>query len=86
MKTIKFRGTNSGDGEAFCFDVDRETFINVTQREPEDWDNYQSGGFVEQDGGLKFIPDDPDKCRLYPYDLFGDSDKQVEVEIRVKVL
>lgn len=86
LKIIKFRGTNSGDGEAFCFDVNRETFVRIVGREPEDWDDYQSGDFVEQDGELRFIPDDPDKCKVYPYDLFGDSDKQVEVEIRVKIL
>lgn len=86
MKTIKFRGTVSGDGESFCFDVDRGTFISVVKREPEGWDDYQCGEYVEQNGELKFIPGDSNKCRLYPNDLFGYSKEEIEVELKIKTI
>ncbi|OMD76851.1 MULTISPECIES: hypothetical protein [Paenibacillus] len=83
MKKIKFKGVVSGDGESFCFDVDRNTFIAVTEREPENWEDYQSGEYVEENGELRFVPEDSDKCRLYPNDLFGYSNEVIQVEIKI---
>lgn len=85
MKTIKFVAVNSGDGESFCFNVDRKTFIDVTGREPEDLD-FQSGNFTYIDDELVFKADDEDKCRLYSNDIFGDSNKEIEVDIKIKTI
>ncbi|WP_063562917.1 hypothetical protein [Paenibacillus sp. O199] len=86
MKTIKFKAVNSGDGESFCFDVDRETFTLITGREPEDWMDYQSGEYVGQDDELMFVSSDPNKCRVYPNDIFGHSGEEVEIEVKVMTL
>ena len=34
-KTFEFKGIPSGDGESFCWDVDKETFIKIKGIEPE---------------------------------------------------
>lgn len=86
MKIIKFKATNSGDGESFCFDVDRETFISIANREPESSMDYQSGEYIEQDDNLIFVPDDINKCRIYPNDIFGGSHEKIEVELRITTL
>lgn len=86
MKEITFTGVHSGDGESFCFDVDYDTFVQITGREPDELD-FQSGEYVQnEENELVFIPKDANKCRLYPESLFGEPMDLIEVEIKLKTL
>lgn len=88
MKEIAFTGVHSGDGESFCFNVNRETFVRIMQREPEECDDFQAGTY-EYEGEsnvLVFIPKDANKCRIYPGDLFGEPMDLLEIEIKLKTL
>jgi len=55
MKRVEFEGIPSGDCECFCWDVDHETFVRLTGREP---DEYEGSKFNEG------------KYRLYPNELW----------------
>ena len=79
-KEFEFVGFNSGDGEEFCFEVDKETFIKITGREPEDFD-YANGDWDEEGN---FIPDKKSSLRLYPFHLFGYSGKMVKIKLIVE--
>jgi hypothetical protein len=65
-KEIQFSGIVSGDGESFCFDVDRETFVRITGNEPNEFDIscYNNSLF-----------------RLYPNDIFGYNHKKVRIHV-----
>ncbi|MNK78410.1 hypothetical protein D3C87_980420 [compost metagenome] len=84
MKVVKFNAINSGDGESFCFNVNRDTFTLIAGREPEDCMDFQSGEYVEQGDELIFAPNDPDKCRIYPNDIFGESGDEIEIELTIR--
>lgn len=68
VKEFKFRAFPSGDHEAFCFDVDRETFIKIKGNAPEvrDASCYRKGKF-----------------RIYPGDIF-DSKNELKIKIKVE--
>lgn len=80
-KEFEFVGINSGDGECFCFEVDKETFIKITGREPENLD-YADGEWNDSD--LDFVPYEDSLIRLYPYFLFGEFGKKVKVKLVVE--
>jgi hypothetical protein len=70
-KTFNFNGILSGDGECFCWVVDKETFIEIIGEEPEvPWD---SSRYCEG------------KYNIYPGDLFGVSEnKEMNFSISIK--
>ena len=39
---LEFEGINSSDCYSFCWDVDRETFINIVKRKPYDYERSTS--------------------------------------------
>ena len=60
---IEFIGINSGDGESFCWEVDRETFIKIKGYEPDEV--FDKNGY----GAYKIYPDDfygfdSPKCKI----------------------
>ncbi|OPH61864.1 hypothetical protein BC351_01075 [Paenibacillus ferrarius] len=63
MKTFKFKGIKNGDHESFCFDVDKEDFINITGKKPNKYDK----SFFNKG-----------KYRIYPNDLLKDIIDDVE--------
>ena len=67
---VTFEGIPSGDYECFCWDVDRETFIRVTGREPE---SYDESSFHE---GLYM---------LYPSTAMGLFDKKHKLGFTLQV-
>ena len=79
-KEYEFTALNSGDGESFCFEVDKETFIKITGKQPHDFDysNYD----WDSDGNL--IPDKQSPLRLYPETLFGGFMKMVKIKLIVE--
>jgi hypothetical protein len=79
-KEFEFVGFNSGDGDSFCFEVDKETFIKVTGRQPDAFD-YVNGDWDENEN---FIPDKKSLLRLYPDDLFGYLGKMVKIKLIVE--
>ena len=54
------RGIPSGDGECWCFLVDRETFKDITGKAPEEFDTHKGKG--------KY------KYKLYPGHLIDQYD------------
>lgn len=62
-KIFEFIGEPSGDGESFCWDVDRETFTRVTNKEPSQFDECGNNLF-------KLYPDD-----LYELDKYYTKHK-----------
>lgn len=95
MKTIKFTGINSGDGECFCWEVDEETFIKIKGRKPEIFDydyNINCNDLDEFDKA--FDNDDLDfikkhgVLRIYPNDIFEEWDENnpcKKSKIKVKI-
>lgn len=71
-KNFEFIGVPSGDGESFCFEVDREMFLTVTGRQPDEGD-YVDASYVKQKREL---------FRLYPNDIFEESGKKLKVKIQ----
>lgn len=69
---IEFVAIPSGDHEAFCWDVDRETFIKIKGNEPEeDFDNsYFNKGLF----------------RIYPDDFYGFDKPKCKIKLLIEVL
>jgi len=67
---FKFEGVPSGDYQSFCWDVDKETFINIKCKEPNEYDK---SVFNE---GL---------YRIYP-NFFHNSKKKCLIELQVTEL
>ena len=67
---MEFEGLISGDYEAFCWDVTKETFIRIKNREPDEFDNsnFNEGYY-----------------KIYPNDLFYgiDNHKMYKFEIKI---
>lgn len=59
-KHFEFEGEPDGDGECFCWNVDRETFVKIVGREPTKWDTL-----------FTYDTDEVSGYRLYPSDLTG---------------
>lgn len=70
MKTVEFKGVLSGDHESFCWDVDRNTFIQLTGRKPKKYDNT-----CFNDDGL---------YRVYPNDLFKEIKNKDNPKYQIK--
>jgi len=71
---VEFIGFPSGDGESFCWDVSRETFVRVVGREPG-----------EDDGAVFHMPER--LYRLYPENLplhGGYTDALLRVVVSVE--
>ncbi len=72
IKEIEFKAKCGGDGECFCWIVDKETYIKI-----KGWDELNSPfdclvWDFDKDGEMA-IPKS-DKYRIYPNDIFGFSD------------
>lgn len=63
-------GVPSGDGECWCFLVDKETYESVTGRRPTEDD---LGGFAKKGS--------PYRYKLYPIDLLSDG-----IDLKGKVI
>lgn len=83
-KEFKFTAVNSGDGESFCFEVDRETFRKVMKRDPEDFMDYVKGEFIDAEDGTTFKPENENALRIYPDSLFGGFKEKVKIKITVE--
>lgn len=69
-KKHSFDAIPSGDYESFCFDVDKETFINIKGEEPDKFDrSYFNKG----------------KYRIYPSDLLGLDNDTRKVHINLEI-
>lgn len=64
-----FKAIPSGDHESFCFDVDRETYVQIVGDEPDEM--YDKSVFNE------------DMYRIYP-DQFFRGDDTIEIQLKVE--
>lgn len=78
MKKIEFTGTVSGDGECFCFKVDKKTFISICG-EAEYRNEIEYEKSMCRDFGKKYK--EPKYFLIYPHKLFGSSLKPINVTI-----
>lgn len=67
---IEFIGINSGDGESFCWDVDRENFIKIKGYEPDET-------FDENGENL---------YKIYPDDFYGFDSPKCKVKLSIERL
>ena len=69
-KTIEFTGILSGDGEAFCWEVDRDTFTRIVGWLPMEWNRvyFNNGQYM-----------------LYPDDLFDTEMLLQKKKVKVKI-
>ncbi|HEK9103308.1 TPA: hypothetical protein SUB30_004782 [Bacillus pseudomycoides] len=79
MKEFEFDAINSGDGESFCFEVDEDTYKKIKGDEIDPYD-YSKQEWVDGD----YIPDKNSPLRIYPNDLFGDTDNKVSIKLTVE--
>lgn len=70
MKSFEFIGKPSGDGESFCWEVDVETFKQITGEEPEGWDYVDKEYKYNANGSVEFY-NLSELVRLYPDDIFS---------------
>jgi hypothetical protein len=68
-KMVNFQGILSGDYEAFCWDVTKETFIYLKNSEPDIDDQ---SCFNEN------------LYKIYPDDIFGNSDKKIKINFKIE--
>lgn len=73
-KNFEFIGVPSGDGESFCFEVDKEMFVAVTGRQPDEYD-YVDASYIRQKREL---------FRLYPNDIFGLQEEKKKLKIKIQ--
>lgn len=78
-KIIEFEGLISGDGECFCFNVDRETFIRLMGEEPSIYDYSE---FDLNDNG-NIVPKG-NKFRVYPGAIFGYDKEKKKIKIEIE--
>jgi hypothetical protein len=98
-RIIEFIGKNTGDGECFCWDVDKENFIKVKGKEPGIFD-YEPYGMVElmdfhkaiKNNDINYVKENG-FLRLYPDDVFEEWDEnninkksKIKVKIEIEVL
>lgn len=86
MKKFTFEGILSGDGECFCFKVDKETWIRINGQQDYDYEiAYQKAACAEI--GQEYV--EPTHMLLYPGDIFyyndGEGDQHNKVRVSVEV-
>jgi len=74
MSKLAFNGVISGDGECFCFLVDRKTFVEIIKKEPKKYDKSHKKDYY------KLYPDDVFKNILGSYSNREDLKISIEVE------
>ena len=81
IKEIEFNAICSGDGECFCWEVDKETYIKI-----KGWDNaFSPYDCVKLDFTEDMKPImKSDRFRIYPDDIFGYTDEGNEKKIYIK--
>jgi len=72
MDKVEFIGTPSGDGECFCWEVDKETFKKITGVNPSvfdyvdvEWERNEQGDIIWKTKG--------DCIKLYPGNIFKNK-------------
>lgn len=75
MTSVKrtITGIPSGDLECWCLLVDRETFIAVKGKEPEDLAGPEEEHDYHSDVGRFAVEGSPYRYMLYPHDLIPDT-------------
>lgn len=68
IKDIEFEATCSGDGECFCWEVDKETYIKI-----KGWDDELSPYDMITENLF----------RIYPNDIFGFSYEECKKKIKI---
>jgi hypothetical protein len=79
-RVVEFEGINSGDGEAFCWDVDAETYksirgiesYNIEIEDRESMEPWESSP-------------EPAPWRIYPSDLLPSNVKFQKKKLRIKI-
>jgi hypothetical protein len=76
----KFEAIPSGDGECFCFKVDKETYIALMGKKAYDAEiDYQQ--ILAQESGLPYIKQD--YMLIYPHVFFNGTNK-LKISISVE--
>ena len=70
-KTYEFDGIPSGDGESFCWDVNKETYISIKGEQPNKFDKSESHK------GL---------YRIYPNDFYGFDRPKCRIKISIEII
>ena len=80
INEVEFRGCCSGDGESFCWEVDKETYLKIKGvSEVDPYDSIITGLDDELNPIAK-----SNRFRIYPDDIFGFSDSKKERKIYVR--
>jgi hypothetical protein len=69
-KTFDFIGTPSGDGESFCFAVDRENFYKATDADAVTLDDHMDIDFDFDEEGMPTMKATSDVLKVYPDRFF----------------
>lgn len=74
----EFDAIPGGDGECFCFNVDKETYIKLLgQKAFDDEIIYQKEFAKEVE--CEFI--EPTKFQVFPHEFFGEGKKHIKIEV-----
>ena len=79
MITKKFIGTLSGDGECFCWEVDKGTFENIVGRKSDTFD-YKKVDWKDINNPKPI----GDILALYPDHIFYHEKGKYEIEIKFR--
>lgn len=69
--TYEFEGIPSGDCESFCWDVNKETYVKIKNKQPDRFDKSKSNK------GL---------YRIYPDDFYGFDKPNCKMKINIEVI
>jgi len=76
---IEFEAYCTGDGESFCWEVDKETYIRI-----KGWDEFSPYACIKcvfDDNGNPVAKSDT--FRIYPSDIFGFSNTEIKRKIKI---
>lgn len=78
---IEFEAICTGDGESFCWEVDKETYLRI-----KGWNDELSPfdcAIIDFDENTKVIMKS-DKFRIYPNDIFGLGNEKNKKMIKIE--
>lgn len=79
---MKFKAKLSGDGECFCFLVDKDTYIRLKGKK-----EYTKELKLNKEMNKEIGCNIPFEYYIYPRDLFGyNKETEVETEVEIEVL